>query len=561
MRLQRILEIGKANHGSAPCIAYQSRGNTSVLTYSDAYAVMCEHRQWLQKQLSGIFGHEIVVAYLALNSTDFFLSLLASTSIDDADIALLNTRWTPREMLAALQINKGKTTTILLYSSTFEALVAKVKAEHQVLSRGQHVLYAICIPSIARKRHQPYSPGSVVHSPRRPDSLIDKEIHHQVVHGDKSDSLIVYTSGTTSGSKGVRLSHRALWIQALAKMRSPCVYSGTTRMLASTVPLFHVGGLSSALAVLLAGGAWVFPPDNTNSHGFDPNLAIQSISHQEMPSNTLVVVPAMLHVMFQKITSSEVFLDVELILLGGQSASPAIVTRIFSTFPRARFVQTYACTEAASSMTFHPIKESPISPISGAPSGDCVGYPPPHVGLALYEKDASGRWSIISVPYKIGVFGTKGPHVMNGYWSRDGSHQDVQEPFLTNDLGFVDKEGLFYFSGRAKDVIRTGGETVIASEVERVLLLHPNIDECAVFALPDDRFGEAVCVAIVWKSLQHTSTIGDLRSFCLQHGLAGYKKPSRVFSLKNLPRNSSGKVLKFVLVDRFRRQSNMYSKL
>jgi acyl-CoA synthetase (AMP-forming)/AMP-acid ligase II len=276
-------------------------------------------------------------------------------------------------------------------------------------------------------------------------------------------------------------------------------------------------------------------------------------AHSVFPTNTLVVVPAMLHALLQQASGSSSYPAVELILIGGQSASDDMLTTLRQVFPNARLVQTYACTEAASSMTFHePSFADDDQPLPIA--GDCVGQPPPHVKLQLVHRaEGTGQVTIVNEPYQVGILATSGPHVMNGYWKRGSqSPPSKRKWFLTNDLGFRCGGGRYYFCGRGKDVIRTGGETVIALEVERVLLHHSGIiSECAVFALPDDRFGEAVCVAIVMKA--HTPpplSLQDIRNRYCQ-SLAGYKRPRRLFFVDTLPRNSSGKVLKYKLVQQF----------
>jgi len=91
----------------------------------------------------------------------------------------------------------------------------------------------------------------------------------------------------------------------------------------------------------------------------------------------------------------------------------------------------------------------------------------------------------------------------------------------------------------------------LAQEVERVLLQHPDVMECAVFPRKDDRYGEAVACALVVKQNQHGLAIDTIKTWCQQKGLAGYKRPKIVFSVDSLPRNSSGKVLKHKLVAQF----------
>ena len=161
-------------------------------------------------------------------------------------------------------------------------------------------------------------------------------------------------------------------------------------------------------------------------------------------------------------------------------------------------------------------------------------------------------------PYTIGAIGTKGRHIMNGYWKRgeeDVGAGIVGEWLVTNDLGYIDRNGSLYFCGRLNDVIRTGGETVFAPEVEKVLINHPNIDQCAVFALPDERLGECVCAAVVMKrndnflynNKHKKMVVEDIRKFCGKYKLSGFKRPRRVFITNELPRNSAGKILKHLL--------------
>ena len=117
--------------------------------------------------------------------------------------------------------------------------------------------------------------------------------------------------------------------------------------------------------------------------------------------------------------------------------------------------------------------------------------------------------------------------------------------FLTTDLGYFDEKGQLYFSGRIKDVIRSGGETVLANEVERIILKRPHVSECAIFPRQDERFGEAVACAIV---AQLPIKLKSIKSWCEDNGLANYKRPRYLFLVNELPRNSSGKILKHKLV-------------
>mmetsp|Transcript_2521 Transcript_2521/g.3704 ORF Transcript_2521/g.3704 Transcript_2521/m.3704 type:complete len:609 (-) Transcript_2521:1321-3147(-) len=602
-----ILEHGAKRFPSSPCVVFsplcvqgkasQYHKNAVVLTYQGAWQACQDHYVMVQKllkrtSLSTKHQNEssVVVAYISSNSIDMMLSLLASSSNAfhvKVEIALINIRWTPLEVADALKSSYG--TTILFYSNEF-----KEKAE-QTRSLLQHDAYIVEIPDLCHNytlnvdiptsddaagkgKNQELSNKQCGVTARRHEAFSEKS------DASDDDALILFTSGTTSGSKGVRLSHRSLWCQAYAKLQPPCHYSSSTKLLVVTTPMFHIGGLSSALAVWIAGGCWIIPSTFKNTRsGFNSQIVIQSMSpSQELlkRTNTLVMVPAMLHILLQEIdkeqrksnTEAIRFDSIQLILIGGQSASPLLLEKLRYIFPCALLVQTFACTEAASSLTFYDVTRSKndafgndhYSKTQNSLIGDCIGMPPPHIELALVS-NKSGHLNgpnFISKPFQVGLLATRGPHVMNGYWIRRQGLKDSPAVtwLVTTDLAFRDNKGLYYFCGRSKDVIRTGGETVLAMEVERILLknLKISLKECAVFGLPDSKFGEVVCVALVLNSNKKKElTMKEIRLAC--RTLAGYKLPRKVFHIDDLPRNASGKILKYQLVKQF--SSSMRSNL
>ena len=529
--------------------------SSSVLTFRKALKAVKFHEELLDHCIQDLVGEihasdDVAIAYLSMNTVDMFLSMLASTSkrFQPAKVTLLNTRWTPEEISEALRSLEQNAKTIILYGPGFDLVARKVVS---ILSHR-----ACCSPLpqvaedfVSQSCVQLKSGISGKTSLDRADKMIDKQIRTVAMSDEgQRDAFIIYTSGTTGGSKGVRLSHRAIIVQALSKLKDPCKYSDETTLLASTVPLFHVGGLSSILATVFAGGCLIFP--ETQSLGFDAGFFRRSLSYSLVKVNTLAVVPAMMVTFFAMHGISVNYPAVRLILIGGQSASKDMLKCIKTVFPEARIVQTYACTEAASSLTFlhlNQVNDNPL-PLYGEtsvahPKGDCIGLPPSHITLRIFQEGDVLR-DVTNDPYTTGIIATKGPHLMSGYWKR--GTQDVdhsKEWYCSNDLGFCDEKGQFYFYGRVNDAIRTGGETVIAQEVERILLQHPTVSECAVFPRKDDRFGEAVACAIV---LEKGASIpfSALKRWCQDRGLASYKRPRYFFLVDELPRNSSGKVLK-----------------
>ena len=134
-----------------------------------------------------------------------------------------------------------------------------------------------------------------------------------------------------------------------------------------------------------------------------------------------------------------------------------------------------------------------------------------------------------------------------GYYRReDETRMTFEGGWLhTGDVVREDEEGFLYFVDRRKDMIKTGGENVFAKEVEDALLTHAKIQEVAVFGLPDRRWGEKIHAAVVLKPGE-AATEEEILAFARER-LPGYKRPKVVYFLDELPRNPSGKVLKYKL--------------
>ncbi|CAM9176385.1 unnamed protein product [Hapterophycus canaliculatus] len=393
---------------------------------------------------------------------------------------------------------------------------------------------------------------------------------------------IVYTSGSTGRSKGVALTHAGQILQATAK----CVHVGYTSSTTylNILPLFHVGGISSTLAVTLAGGCHVFVPR------FSPISGSAAVRAGRV--NSIVVVPTMLHMIIQGSSSKSCPSDsdglplgaVDTVVVGGQRITRRLERRARRFFPTARFIQTYACTEAGSTITF--CSSSPFSHGSSRerpgnafrrhssekPGSRTVateeaeislataGSPAKHVEIRVVERGAPGS-SSSACPAAAGTVGeveTRGAHVMKGYWRRPDLTAEALSPdgwLRTGDLGRLDEAtGRLEIVGRVKDVIKTGGEKVHSSEVESVLLRHTWVAEAAAYGVDDERLGEKVAASVVLDDAAHDEegaiTCDRARTvldrFCGLH-LSHYKRPRQIDVVPALPRNSSGKVLRHML--------------
>jgi long-chain acyl-CoA synthetase len=139
----------------------------------------------------------------------------------------------------------------------------------------------------------------------------------------------------------------------------------------------------------------------------------------------------------------------------------------------------------------------------------------------------------------------RGDNVMAGYWNKPDETAAVLRDgwYHTGDVGWIDDEGFLFLVDRAKDMIVTGGENVYSTEVEQALMTHPAVLECAVYGIPDPKWGEAVAATVVPRE-GDSPTADDLMAHCREL-IAGFKVPRRIeVSAEPLPKSAAGKILK-----------------
>ncbi|TVX94801.1 class I adenylate-forming enzyme family protein [Cohnella terricola] len=151
-------------------------------------------------------------------------------------------------------------------------------------------------------------------------------------------------------------------------------------------------------------------------------------------------------------------------------------------------------------------------------------------------------------PHSDGEIVIQGSNLMQGYWNQPDLTNAVlyNGEFHTGDLGHLDEEGYLYVVGRKKEVIRSGGSSILPQEVEHVLVKHPAIVEAAVLGVADREWGESVKAFIVLRP-GHSVTYQEISDHCREH-LASYMKPKWIEVVESLPRSHYGKVLKHLLV-------------
>jgi acyl-CoA synthetase (AMP-forming)/AMP-acid ligase II len=176
------------------------------------------------------------------------------------------------------------------------------------------------------------------------------------------------------------------------------------------------------------------------------------------------------------------------------------------------------------------------------------GRPMPGVELKLVKLDGS-----VAGPGEEGEIRAKGPQLMRGYLvsSLDEEAFDDDGWFRTGDLGQQDESGNLIITGRLKDIIIRNMENISAKEVEDLLFEHPQVGDVAVIGLPDDRTGERVCAVVVTAEGQEPLAITEMKDFLAGRGLRKQALPEQLEFLDVLPRNPTGKIVKYELRDQY----------
>ena len=343
--------------------------------------------------------------------------------------------------------------------------------------------------------------------------------------GDEgATATINYTSGTTARPKGVQLTHRNLWINAVTFAMHTTL--SDRDVLLHTLPMFHCNGWGMPYALSGLGGRHIV------LRKVDGAEILRRIEDHGV--TILCGAPAVLAMVLDAAATWDGPIpgrDRVRVVVAGAPPPTRTIERI-ETELGWEFIQIYGLTETAPLLTVNRRRQEwdELDPASRAKKLGRAGVPA--LGVRL-RTDESGE-----VLARSNV-------VLESYWNQpDESAQALEDGwFHTGDGGSI-SEGYLTISDRKKDVIITGGENVSSIEVEDVLASHPHIREVAVVGIPDAKWGEAVTALIVTDGSPLSAA--DVIDYCRQ-SLAGYKCPKQVEFRDSLPRTATGKLQKFKL--------------
>ncbi len=337
----------------------------------------------------------------------------------------------------------------------------------------------------------------------------------------KDPLSIMYTSGTTGYPKGAVLSHENFLFGAIHSLLGYGLSAGCKSLIIA--PLFHIGALAaSATPVIYAGGSLVLK-------GFDnPSEVVELICTEKI--NYMFAVP----VMFDMMTKTDAWAEADFshvnFFIAGGAAMPVPLIRKYQEEKGVRFAQGYGMTET--------LRLTSLDLDDAIRKAGSVGKEVFHTFLRIVDGDRDVE------PGMVGEVVVKGPTVFLSYWNRKRETREAFRDgwFHTGDFGRRDSEGFLYLVGRKIDMIISSGENVYAAEVERAIESIPQVAAAAAIGMPDPKRGEVVAAFVTLKEGSGLSEEKLIEA--LHEKIAHFKIPKKIVFVKELPRNSAGKILK-----------------
>jgi long-chain acyl-CoA synthetase len=486
----------------------------SVLSWRQAYDRACRLGQGLIG--TGVRRQDRVM-YLGKNRSEFF-EILAGTSMAGAVTAAVNWRLVPREMLYIINHSRAR---VLFVEADFLGHVEAIRAELEFVST------LVVIAGPARRGGSSPAAGVLDYEPWLAEQVARDP---RVAVARDATVFQMYTSGTTGLPKGAMFSNAA--VQATDSMAAVIGVDESSVVLVA-MPVFHAAGSSLGILALRQGATMVIAREVV------PDRLLELIAEHRVTMSTLV--PSVLKMLLERPTIDSTDLSsLDTIAYAASPISPGLLAASLARF-RCKFVQIYGMTET---------------------NGVTALYPEDHLDPAHPERMRSGGRALTGVTLRIvdpltgreageGEFGEvwiKAPTNMQGYWdsAQETSAALTADGYVrSGDGGFV-SAGYLYLKDRIKDMIVSGAENIYPIEVENVLITHPDINDVAVIGVPSQKWGETVRAVVVRERPDAELTADEVIAYA-KANLAGFKCPTSVEFIDQLPRNPSGKVLKRVL--------------
>jgi acyl-CoA synthetase (AMP-forming)/AMP-acid ligase II len=349
-------------------------------------------------------------------------------------------------------------------------------------------------------------------------------------HDENATATINYTSGTTARPKGVQITHRNIWTNAVTFALHASVTDRDVYL--HTLPMFHANGWGMPFAMTGMG------VKNVVLRKVDGAEILRRVRDHGV--TVMCAAPAVAAAVLEAAQTWEGEIpgrDRVRIIMAGAPPPTKTVVRVEEELGW-EFIQIYGLTETSPLLTVNRTRAEwdDLSPEERAVNLTRAGMPAIGVSLKIDDSE-EGAGEVLA----------RSNVVLEGYWEQPEESATALRDgwFHTGDGGTIGDDGYLTISDRKKDVIITGGENVSSIEVEDVLFSHPAVAEVAVIGVPDEKWGETIKALVVLADGQEVSE-AELIAWCKEKA-AGYKAPTSVEFRDELARTATGKLQKFKL--------------
>ncbi len=479
------------------------------------------------------------VGMMLPNSPQFVIAYYAVIHLG-ATVVTVNPLYVERE-LEYIVGDSGMRLLIALDTAAPRVLAVRQKTDlHQVIFTGIQDY----LPEPAR---QPYvermrAKGTLPEIPAEPTLHSWPEVMARVkephlirptIDPEEDVAALLYTGGTTGIPKGVMLTHKNLFANALQcySWSKEFARPGEETFLC-VIPFFHSFGMTVCMNVAITRGATMILLPR-----FEIEEVLEAIKTYQ--PTFFPGVPTMYIAILNHPKVEEYGVSAIRLWNSGSAPLPVEVMSRFQGMTDGLFIEGYGLTEAS------PVTHT--NPVLGLQKIGSVGIPVPDTDARIVDVETGEKELPVG---EIGELIIRGPQVMKGYWNRPEETAqalrmapDGTGPWLyTGDIARMDEDGFFYIVDRKKDVIICSGFNVYPREVEEVLYAHPKVLEAAVIGVPDPYRGETAKAFVVLKPGEE-ATEEEIITYCKEQ-MAAYKAPTIVEFRDSLPKTAIGKVLK-----------------
>lgn len=457
----------------------------------------------------GVAKGDVVCAYLP-NCIDYVLIVLAVARAG-AIFSPINPRFKAYEVAGLIEQARPK----LLFATADRASIVREAAARRGEARIRMVV--VDEPAPSDSKLEPLA------------RLLDRPVRDLSEASESDFFSLMFTSGTTGEPRGALATHRArmLWVLNAAieyGLNEQDRYLGT-------MPQVHSAGLTFTLMHLYVGATV-----RILEH-FEPASFLEIVDGERITS--ALTVPTMLTMIVEahdKAAGRYSLKSLRRVITCGSPLPLNTKRRVIETISEELY-DYYGSTESNSMSVLKP-RDQLARPGS-------VGQPFTNVELMIAGADGTAV-----PPGHVGEVWCSNPSVMSEYRDRprDTAAAFTGRWYHTGDLGYLDQDGYLYLIGRSKEVIVSGGVNIYPAEIEQVIMLHPDVLDCAIVGIPDEKWGETAKAFVVLREGTRLD-LEQLQRHCSSY-LADYKKPRALEGVPAIPKNAGGKTVTAALLER-----------